>query len=122
MLTATCHCGAVRLEVARAPQVVTSCNCSICRRLGALWAYYTGKSVTPAFARDAVVAYVWNDRVIEFYHCRTCGCATHYESTRKGPDERIAINVRCFPPDELAAVRVRRFDGAVSWKYLDDSV
>ena len=40
MLTATCHCGAVRVDVPRKPRRLTSCNCSICRRYGTLWAYY----------------------------------------------------------------------------------
>src|SRR5437763_8152672 len=37
MLSATCHCGSVRIHVRRAPRTVTHCNCSICRRYGALW-------------------------------------------------------------------------------------
>ena len=44
-LTGTCHCGAVRIRVRQAPRTVTSCNCSICRRYGALWAYYQASSV-----------------------------------------------------------------------------
>ena len=38
-LTASCHCGAVRIEVQRAPRTLTGCNCSVCRRHGALWAH-----------------------------------------------------------------------------------
>jgi hypothetical protein len=45
MLSATCHCGSVRIHVRRAPRTVTRCNCSICRRYGALWAYYPTSSV-----------------------------------------------------------------------------
>ena len=40
MIEATCHCGAVRLKAPHPPQSVTDCNCSICRLLGVLWAYY----------------------------------------------------------------------------------
>jgi len=40
MITGSCHCGAVHIAVAEAPASVKSCNCSICRRLGTLWAYY----------------------------------------------------------------------------------
>ena len=39
MIAGSCHCGAVKIAVAEAPATVTSCNCSICRRLGTLWAY-----------------------------------------------------------------------------------
>ena len=34
-----CHCGNLRLCASREPDDLTQCNCSICRRLGALWAY-----------------------------------------------------------------------------------
>ncbi len=39
MIRVACHCGAVRLSVEPAPRWVLDCNCSICRRYGALWAY-----------------------------------------------------------------------------------
>ena len=39
MLIATCHCGAVRLQIPRKPRTLTDCNCSICRRYGTRWAY-----------------------------------------------------------------------------------
>ena len=74
MLTATCHCGAVGVDVPRRPRRLTSCNCSICRRYGTLWAYASGawhSSTTNepgdeqgvaqvAFASNAVEA-DWND-------------------------------------------------------------
>ena len=40
MIEASCECGAVRLEIETPPETVGDCNCSICRRYGALWAYY----------------------------------------------------------------------------------
>ena len=29
MLTTTCHCGAVRIDIPHAPDTVINCNCSI---------------------------------------------------------------------------------------------
>jgi hypothetical protein len=66
-----------------------------------------------------VTAYLWNDRVIEFYHCNTCGCATHYEDAKKSGGRRIAVNARMLSAAEVAGARVRTFDGADTWKYLD---
>jgi len=40
-LSGSCHCGAVVVNVARRPRQLTDCNCSICRRYGTLWAYYS---------------------------------------------------------------------------------
>jgi hypothetical protein len=112
MILASCHCGAVRIEVDAKPRSVTTCNCSICRRLGVLWAYYTRREARLVASEDAVSAYIWGDKEIEFYHCNTCGCTTHYESVEKGPDSRFAVNARCMPEDAVAGVTVRKFDGA----------
>jgi hypothetical protein len=119
MLIASCHCGAIRIEVARKPSVLRQCTCSICRRYGALWAYCTPKTARVLSAPGAARAYVWNDRVIEFYHCTTCGCPTHYESAKKTDDSRIAVNCRMMAPEAIAGIEVRTFDGADTWKYLD---
>jgi len=66
-----------------------------------------------------VSAYMWGDRGIEFYHRVVCGCATHYESVDKSDDARFSVNARCVAPEDLEGVAVRRFDGAVSWKFID---
>jgi hypothetical protein len=120
LIEASCHCGAVRLTAPAAPESVTECNCSICRRLGARWAYFTQGRVRVRSAPGALKAYVWGDRTIEFYHCTHCGCPTHYESVDKAPGARLAINARCLDPDQVAGVRVRFFDGAHTWRYLDE--
>jgi hypothetical protein len=115
----SCHCGAVVLEADSLPATVTSYNCSICRRIAGLWAYCTRSQARLVKGHEAANAYIWGDRTCEFYHCRHCGCCTHYESVDKNPDSRFAINVRCLAPRELAALKVRHFDGADTWKYLD---
>jgi hypothetical protein len=70
-------------------------------------------------AARGATAYLWNDRVIEFYHCNECGCVTHYESVEKSPRSRVAVNARMLSPAEIAGARIRTFDGAKTWKYLD---
>jgi hypothetical protein len=119
MITATCHCGSVRLEVDEKPESLTECNCSICHRYGALWAYYTRQTARMLSAPELMQAYLWGDRIIEFYHCKNCGCITHYEDVEKNPDSRIAVNTRMMPPEEIAGISVRKFDGASSWKFLE---
>lgn len=119
MITASCHCGAVRIEVDTLPETLTQCTCSICRRYGALWAYRTPKTARVISEPGAETPYLWNDRVIEFYHCNTCGCMTRYEDVDKSADSRIAVNARMMSPEDIAGLRVRTFDGAKTWKYLD---
>lgn len=103
----SCHCGAVSFEVARAPDMVTSCACSICRRYAALWAYYAPREVSVSGETDL---YVWGDRDIEFHRCRRCGCVTHWAPANKGL-ERMAVNARLMEPAVVEAARLRRIEG-----------
>ena len=64
------------------------------------------------------MAYLWGDKTIEFYHCKYCGCVTHYESIEKDDNSRIAVNARTMLPADIADVPVRTFDGAASWEYV----
>lgn len=118
-LSGTCHCGAVKIELSHIPASLTECNCSVCRRYGARWAYFTRTTARISHDADAVSSYSWNDRAIEFFHCNHCGCLTHYESTEKSPNSRIAVNTRMMAPGPLAGLPIKYFDGAASWTYLD---
>lgn len=116
---ASCHCGAVEIEISELPERLIECTCSICRRYGALWGHLTRETAKVSFTPGAVAAYLWNDEVIEFYHCTNCGCMTHYEGTKKTPDERLSVNFRMFSTEEYEELEVRVFDGADTWKLLD---
>jgi hypothetical protein len=119
-MTATCHCGAVRIEVPRLPRTVTSCNCSICRRYGALWAYFAPKSVRVAAPPGGLSRYSWRRKVRLYFRCKRCGCVTHYKYRKAGRSNPVAVNAANFEPSALQGVRVRRLDGAKtwSWRYL----
>ena len=119
MIETSCHCGAVRLRLPHPPQTLTSCNCSLCRRIGALWGYYERSSeVTMDAAAGATVAYVQGDRTLEMHHCVVCGCVTHWQSIPAKGD-RMGVNFRLADPADIAGIRVRHLDGADTWKYLD---
>lgn len=117
MIQASCHCGAVVLDIAEAPSEVTDCNCSICRRYGVLWAYYEPKHVEVR-AGDGADRYLWGDRSTAFHRCRTCGCVTHWSAVDPARD-RTGVNARLMAPEVLARARVRHLDGAVTDEYLD---
>lgn len=117
MIEATCHCGAVRMEIDEAPEIVTDCNCSLCHRTGALWAYYHPAQVRH-LAGDTV-AYVQGDRTLATHHCPRCGCTTHWQSIDP-TSERMGVNTRLMPPQVLAGMRVRRLDGAGDWEVLGE--
>ena len=119
VLKGSCHCGAITVTVARKPRQLTECNCSICRRYGALWAYYSRASVKIIAASKAMDIYSWGDKILEFHRCARCGCITHYERAKRGPDSTVAINARMLEPEVIGLLRIRRFDGASTWKCVD---
>jgi hypothetical protein len=118
MVEATCHCGAVKLTVPAAPASVTECNCSICRRLGARWAYYSPAEVGMPRA-GSTQPYVWGERMLAFHRCRACGVCTHWQSL-SGERDRMAINARMIDGLDWGAITVRQFDGETTWAYLED--
>jgi hypothetical protein len=119
MLTATCHCGNVRVTVPRKPRRLTSCNCSICHRLGALWAYYPVASVKVEAKRGTTDEYVWGDKTLMIVRCKSCGCVSHWAPLKITATSRMGVNARGFERDEIEGIPVRRFDGAVTWTFLD---
>jgi hypothetical protein len=112
-MEATCHCGAVRFEVARPPENVYDCNCSICRRLGTLWAYYRPDEVRRVRGPDSTRSYRWGPGDIEFHTCATCGCTTHWQAAVNADAARkMGINARLMDELDRSTIHVRRIDGA----------
>ena len=64
MITGGCHCGRVRFALPALPAEVTRCNCSICAKLGALWAYYPPDALEITRGDDILVSYRWGDALI----------------------------------------------------------
>lgn len=117
MIEGTCHCGAVSYAFRHSPSATTSCNCSICRRLGTLWIYAPISQIT---ITGQTTGYVQGDKKLAIHHCKTCGCVTHWENLK--PDETgayMAVNLRLAAPEVVASVPVRHFDGAETWAFLD---
>ena len=116
----SCHCGAVRLTLPSTPESATSCNCSLCRRIGGPWVYFEWGTVTIEAAPDATHAYVQGDRTLRTIRCRNCGCVTHWEPISAGPGTKHGVHLGNFDPKLIASVRVRKFDGAETWQFLDE--
>jgi hypothetical protein len=137
VIETSCHCGAVTVAVPRLPDVLTDCNCTICRRYHGLWGYYAPKEVELRGGPTEI--YMCNDRVLEMHRCKHCGCVMCWlpvarsgsagprstaegrtgESTDKGKD-RMGVNFRMAEPQAIAGIRVRKLDGFDTWKFLDE--
>ncbi len=76
MVRAACHCTTVRFELAAMPEWLLDCNCTICRRYGAMWAYPEPSEVRFVSGAEATDTYAWGDRMLAFHRCKECGCVT----------------------------------------------
>jgi hypothetical protein len=127
MIRGACHCGAIRWEYGGMPARVTVCNCSLCRRIGAMWAYgfegtgtaggQEGAAIGVTAAQGAVGTYVQGDRMLAVHFCLGCGTVSHWRSLSvdKEGRRRMAVNMRLADPADVRAIEVNRFDGAETW-------
>lgn len=117
---ASCHCGTVSFTLSRAPVDLGSCNCSICRRNGGLWGYFTESEVELHFDENATSTYIQGDRMLRHHFCRNCGCTTHWDGINgygkdlENDDPRMAVNCRLMEPEDIKDIPIREIDGA-SW-------
>jgi len=116
MIEGSCHCGNVQFSITEDPKKLVECNCSICRRIAALWGHLPAASVTVS---GKTFAYTHGDKTMEFHICGECGCTTHWSSVKEMKDQIVAVNFRMCDPADVANFRIRKFDGADSWKFLD---
>lgn len=93
---ATCHCGEVELELDLPNGIVDPrrCNCSICRRKGAIVGTVPLHGLRVVRGEDALRCYQFNTRTAEHYFCSVCGIYTHHRR-RSNPDE-YGYNVGCL--------------------------
>ncbi len=109
----SCHCGAVKFEVAMPlPTKAFACNCSICSRAGWLLAFAKGDAFKLLAGDDAVTDYQFGKKKIHHVFCKTCGIRAYSRGTDKDGAPTAAINLRCVARVDAAALPVETFDGA----------
>jgi hypothetical protein len=111
LLKGSCHCGAVRFEVDTPVVPAGRCNCSLCRRKGAL--------MTPLFAASQLkilqgegdlTLYQFNTRVAKHYFCKHCGIYPFHQ-TRKDP-LLWRVNIGCLEGIDPYTLEASVADGA----------
>ena len=119
MIRGSCHCGNVTFSLAQPPEKLVDCNCSICRRIGALWGHLEIEDVSIDRQGGETIAYVHGDRELAIHTCATCGCTTHWENLRPDKYSHMAVNFRMCEPEVISRFTVRKFDGADTWQFID---
>jgi hypothetical protein len=106
---ASCHCGTVVLELDLPDGIVNPrrCDCSMCRRKGAIVASVPLSGVKVLQGESSLKLYQFNTRTARHYFCSDCGIYTHHQR-RSNPNE-YGYNVGCLEgvnPFDLEAVPV----------------
>lgn len=106
----SCHCGAVRFEVATTLKPAVRCNCSLCRRKGTVMANVQAEDFKLLAGEDALSLYQWNTRIAKHYFCKHCGIYTFHRPRMKPGIYRV--NVGCLEGVDPYALQVSVQDGA----------
>jgi len=110
----SCHCGAIRFTFT-GPETIDRglrCNCSICRRKGALMSNF---SVAPDEIKivvdgDALATYAFGQQIAKHHFCNRCGIYPFHQTLRKPGHYRI--NLGCIEGVDATALPCDIFDGA----------
>jgi len=109
----SCHCGVVQFEVELRAGFAKlwRCNCSLCRRRGAIMASVPVERLRITKGQDKLTLYQWNTRQAKHYFCSLCGIYTHHQR-RSAPGE-FSFNIACLDGvDPFAVGDVPIGDGA----------
>lgn len=121
VLTGSCHCGAASWTLIGDAGSITACNCTLCRRYGALWAYdYEGERVAVQGATRTYRRIGKDDPALEIIFCPNCAAVLAWRGLRfeEGGRRRMAVNVRLAPFEAVADLPIDHFDGLDSFEDL----
>ena len=117
-----CLCGAVDWRFTGPIPGATICNCTACRRYGALWAYgVDGESIHIDDPQAQLAPYVRRPGApLSFNVCRTCGnlVSWRWRRTDAKGRTRAAVNLRLAEPEAVADIPLRRLDGLHEFQVL----
>jgi len=104
-----CHCGGVQfeLDLPGGLQELRRCNCSMCRRRGAIVVSVPLDGIRITQGEDLLSLYQFNTGVARHYFCSRCGIYTHH--LRRSNPNQYAVNVACLDginPYELGEVEI----------------
>jgi len=93
---ASCHCGAVVLELDLPNGIVDPrhCDCSLCRRKGAVMASVPLSGIKIIQGENVLRLYQFNTLTAKHYFCSVCGIYTHHQ--RRSNPEQYGYNVGCL--------------------------
>lgn len=118
--TASCHCGAVVVEVEAPPDIEAyECNCSMCDRTGFLHLIVPKERFRLVSGADMLTTYTFNTGVAKHTFCKVCGVKPFYVP-RSNPDG-FSVNARCLDQATVRSLTILPFDGK-NWEHAAGAV
>ena len=96
MIKLRCHCGIVEAEINILGKLtkVIKCNCSICKRKGAIMSMVKNEDFKIVKGEDKLRLYQFHTKVAKHYFCCNCGIYTHH-NPRSNP-AMTGFNLGCI--------------------------
>lgn len=107
----SCHCGAVAFTVDLDLGQTLQCNCSICTKLGAVWAFAPKAGMTLTSGSDALRDYQFGKKHLHHRHCLHCGIESFAEGVAPDGTPTVGVNLRCIDGVEVDKLTPRHHDG-----------
>ena len=117
----SCHCGRVRFEVEAEIDHLRVCDCSVCRRRGALNYRVPKDKLHLLTPWEDLTIYQWGSQTAKDYFCPVCGILPFRrpsdptsQELKEGvkPFEGWAVNVRCLEGVDLDSIPIRKIYGS----------
>lgn len=106
----SCHCGNVRFEIDADLDQVRVCDCSMCRRRGALLHRVDEGSFRLLSSLSDLSLYQWHTKTAKDYFCPTCGIQP-FRRPRTAP-QQWSVNVRCLDEVDLDSIPITYTHGS----------
>jgi hypothetical protein len=93
---ASCHCGNVEFELELPDGLVElrRCDCSMCRRRGAIAASVPLSGIHIISGEEHLKLYQFNTKTAKHFFCANCGIYTHHQ--RRSNPAQYGFNVACL--------------------------
>ena len=109
----SCHCGNIAFTF-EAEEITAGvrCNCSICKRKGALMTAFNvpEAAIHTTVKDDAMAEYRFDTRKAKHFFCKNCGIYPFHETMRFPGQYRV--NLGCVDGIDTFTLPVTVFDGA----------
>jgi len=105
----SCHCGRVVFEFDGDVGLGIECNCSICRKKGAIWHGVIDAHFRILTGESDLGLYQFGTMTAKHYFCRTCG-VNPFGHPRIDPAKWV-VNLRCVDDINISGLTLYAFDG-----------